>query len=77
MSTRPAQSPVWSLIETCASVAVGFFLTLVLQAIVYPLFGIHTSFATNLWLTLIFTLASIARGYVLRRVFERLHNRSA
>lgn len=71
------QSRLMSLVETITSVAVGFVLTLVLQAIIYPLFGIHISWATNLWLTLIFTIASIARGYVLRRVFERRHNRSA
>ena len=71
------QSRLMSMIETCASTAAGFILTLILQALVYPLFGLHTTFATNLWLTIIFTVASIARGYVLRRVFERLHSRSA
>lgn len=70
------QSRLMSLVETVTSVAVGFVLTMILQAIIYPLFGIHTSWATNLWLTLIFTIASIARGYVLRRMFEGFHNRS-
>lgn len=71
------QSRTMSLVETCAGTAAGFILTLILQALVYPLFGLHMTFATNLWLTIIFTVASIVRGYVLRRVFERLHNRSA
>lgn len=42
--------------------------------VVYPLHGHHFSLAENFSITLIFTAVSFARGYVIRRAFNRSHS---
>ncbi len=61
-----------SLIEAIVNVAVGFGLAIATQMLVFPLFGLHASFADNLALGSIFTGISIARSYLLRRLFEAI-----
>ncbi|MBC7953160.1 MAG: hypothetical protein H7Z12_15240 [Rhodospirillaceae bacterium] len=64
-----------SLVEQLLNVGSGVVLALIVGQIVYPLFGYAVSVKDNLGLTIIFTLVSIVRGYVWRRVFNRLHQR--
>jgi hypothetical protein len=68
-----------SLIEAVANVGVGFLVALLTQMIVFPLFGLQVSLGDKLAIGALFTLASIARSYILRRVFEaiRAHNAEA
>ena len=61
-----------SLIESITNVAVGYGVALVSQIVVFPWFGIHVTLRDNLWIGLWFTVISIARSYVLRRVFTRI-----
>lgn len=68
------QSRAMSLVESIANVAVGYGLAVITQMLVFPLFGLHTTMAENLTIGVIFTVVSIARSYVLRRIFERLRN---
>ena len=68
---RPIQSRTGSLVEASANVLVGYVLALGIQRLVYPLFGIATTLATDAVIALLFTLVSLARSYLLRRVFER------
>lgn len=65
-----SQSRRKSLVETATSTAIGFVVSLVLTAIVMPAFGYPTTWAHDFWITSIFTVASIARGYCVRRMFE-------
>lgn len=60
-----------SLLETVTSTAIGFVVSLFLTAAVMPAFGYSTTWAHDFWITVIFTMASIARGYVVRRLFNR------
>jgi hypothetical protein len=60
-----------SLLETVTSTAIGFAVSLVLTAVVMPAFGYPTTWAHDFWITCIFTVASIARGYCVRRLFNR------
>lgn len=53
------------------STAIGFVMSLVLGYVVYPMFGHTFTLAQNVGITAIFTIASIARGYVVRRWFNR------
>ena len=71
------QSRRMSLVEAIANVAVGFLVALLTQIIVFPLFGLQVSLGDNLAIGGLFTLASIARSYVLRRVFEAIRARDA
>jgi hypothetical protein len=64
------QSRVMSLVETVANVAVGYNVALLTQMLVFPLFGLATTLGENLGITAIFTVISLARGHMLRRLFE-------
>jgi len=64
---RPVQTRRVSLVEAVVNVAVGFWVAVGVQALVFPLFGIDLSIAA------IFTAVSIARSYLMRRLFERLN----
>ena len=75
MSVRPAQSRVGSLVEAGTNVVAGYLLALVTQALVFPLFGIVTTLVQDSLIAGVFTLVSLARSYLLRRVFERLGQR--
>ena len=66
------QSRRMSLVEALANVAVGFGVAVATQIAVFPLFGLRASLADNLTIAAVFTSASIARSYVLRRTFEAI-----
>ena len=66
------QSRAMSLVEAIANVAVGYGVAVVTQLLIFPVFGLHTTLAQNLKMGAVFTVVSIARSYVLRRLFERL-----
>lgn len=67
------QSKKMSAIETVINVGSGYILALVIQATVFPWFGIITSIAEDLSIAAIFTIASLIRSYFIRRIFENLH----
>ena len=60
-----------SLIESISNVAVGYGIALLSQIILYPIYNIHVSIFTNIYLGLWFTVISIIRSYVLRRIFTK------
>lgn len=70
-----SQSRMSSLAETCISIAIGFLVSLGITAVVMPAYGHPVSLGDNLQITAIFTVASIARGYLVRRWFNRLGRR--
>lgn len=62
------------MIETIVGTAVGFGVSVLLwEVAVKPIWGIETSFVENLSITTLFTIASIARGYAVRRFFNMMH----
>lgn len=71
------QTRIQSLIEAWANVAIGYFVALAAQLIVLPLCDIEVSMSQNIQIGLIFTAVSIARSYLLRRIFNRLHHDKA
>lgn len=66
------QSKRWSLIETLTNVGVGFLISLVAQLVIFHFHGIELSLSDNVEITAYFTVISIVRGYVVRRVFVRI-----
>ena len=66
------QSRLMSLVESLANVIVGYGVAVVTQILIFPIFGLHTTLAQNLKMGAVFTVVSIARSYVLRRLFERI-----
>jgi hypothetical protein len=65
-----------SLIEAISNVAVGFLVALLTQVIVFPLFELEVGIGEHLAISGLFTIASIARSYLLRRLFEAIRVRS-
>lgn len=66
------QSRVMSLVEAVANVVVGLVLAVVTQVVVFPMLGLQASFGQNVRLALVFTVVSIGRSFLLRRLFESL-----
>ena len=66
------QSRLMSLIESVVNVIVGYGVAVATQILIFPIFGLHSTLAQNLKMGAVFTVVSIARSYVLRRLFERL-----
>lgn len=66
------QSKKMSLLETCVSTAIGYAVAILAQVLVFPLFGLTVSLSQNLAIGAIFTVVSIARGYCVRRLFNRI-----
>lgn len=69
------QSRAMSLVESVANVVVGYGVAVATQILIFPMFGLHTTLAQNLKMGIIFSFVSIARSFVLRRVFEAIHVR--
>ena len=66
-----------SLVEAITNVLLGFGVALLTQIIVFPLFGFEVTLGENLAIGGLFTLASIARSYTLRRGFEAIRAHGA
>lgn len=66
-----SQTKLGSLIEASMSTASGFIVALVLWQLVGTFMGYKVTLHDNLIITSIFTVASIARSYVWRRLFNR------
>ncbi|WP_245651077.1 DUF7220 family protein [Paramagnetospirillum marisnigri] len=61
-----------SMVEAAANVVIGYGIAVATQVLVFPIFGIHITMADDLAIGLVFAVVSLARGFMLRRVFERL-----
>jgi hypothetical protein len=66
------QSRKHSVIESVANVAIGYVVAITAQMVIFPLFGIHIPASEHLAIGGLFTLVSLARSYLLRRLFTRL-----
>lgn len=64
------QSRLMSLVESVTNVAVGFAVALGTQLVVFPWFDLEASVGEHIALGGVFTSMSIARSYVLRRLFN-------
>lgn len=72
-----AQTRLSSLIEAVINVLIGFAISMVITAFVLPRYGCPVTLAHNLQITGIFTIASIARSYCIRRWFNARIKRAA
>lgn len=66
-----SQSRKASAVEAVANVAIGLLVSMAANAAVFPLFGFTPTLAQNVSITLIYTAISLARSYLLRRLFNR------
>ncbi len=64
-----SQTRSMSLVESIANTGAGFLVSLVLQISLFYFMAIETTTSQNLLMSGVFTVASLVRGYVMRRVF--------
>jgi hypothetical protein len=66
-----SQSRVDSLMESVTNVGIGFVVAVIGNALILPVvLGVKMHFSENLIIALAFTVISIIRQYVLRRLFN-------
>lgn len=71
------QSRLMSLLESSADIATGFIVSVLAAHLIFPIFGVNTTIQDNLGIVALFTLTSLGRRYVTRRLFNWLHVRGA
>ena len=64
------QSKRESMIESLTSTTIGIIIGIVLNLTILPIFGYPVSLSDSLWISVIFTIVSIIRSYVIRRFFN-------
>lgn len=75
MGRTVSQSRRSSAVEAIISVSTGFAVSLAASPIVYPLFGHAFTLTQNIGITLVFTVLSLLRSYLVRRFFVWLDRR--
>lgn len=69
------QTRLHSFLEATANILIGSLISLLVQRLVFPLYGIQITLSQDIQIVAIFTVVSIVRSYVLRRVFNRFHKK--
>lgn len=68
------QTKLSSFYESMINIIIGYFVALGSQLLLFPLFDIHVTLSTNLYIGAWFTVISLIRSYVIRRWFNaRIH----
>ena len=66
------QSKKLSIVEAVSNTVIGLLTSFTIQIIIYPILNIEVSINQNIIITLVFFIASILRGYVVRRLFNKV-----
>ena len=64
------QTKKQSIIESITQTIIGLITSFIIQIIIYPILNIPVTFSQNLIITFVFFVASIIRGYIVRRIFN-------
>lgn len=67
-----SQSKRHSLLESLTNIVVGLATSFLIQLVIYPAMNIKVSVNQNITITIVFFLVSFARGYIIRRVFNKI-----
>lgn len=67
-----SQTRMGSLIEKTIETTLAFGLSVVLAPVFFKLNGIESDFSQNINIVICFTVLAIVRGYVVRRLFNKL-----
>ena len=66
------QSKRNSAFEAATNVAIGYLVSVLANVLILPVFGYNVTIGDSFAIGLAFTVVSLARSYVLRRLFNRL-----
>lgn len=61
-----------SFIEAVAGTVIGLLTSFLIQIILYPLMEIPVTISQNIIITTVFFIVSIGRGYLVRRLFNKI-----
>ncbi len=65
------QSKLESFVETTLNIGSGFILSLLTWIFIVPIiFGITSDFSQSIGITILFTIVSLTRNYIWRRIFN-------
>jgi len=67
-----SQSRSRSALEAVANTTIGYVVATGAQMVIFPMFGIRIPTSEHMTIAGLFTLVSLGRSYVLRRLFNRL-----
>ena len=68
------QAKIHSLAESLTNTFTGLLVSFCIQLIIYPILDIPVRLEQNVIITIVFTVASITRGYLVRRIFNKIRN---
>jgi hypothetical protein len=71
--SKNKQSKKHSIYESITNVVVGLVMSFIIQLILYPLLNIEVSLNQNIFITFVFFVVSFIRGYVIRRIFNKIN----
>lgn len=66
------QTKLMSIIEAVSNTVIGLVTSFCIQLVIYPALNITVTISQNALITLVFFIASIVRGYVVRRMFNQI-----
>lgn len=66
------QTKKGSAVEAVLNTAIGWGINYYANLFVLPLFGFNVTYGQAFWIGVIFTFISLARSYLLRRLFNRI-----
>lgn len=70
-----SQTKRGSLIEALGNTAIGWTVNYIANLLVLPLFGFHVTYSQAFYIGCIFTVISVARSYLVRRLFNGIKAR--
>lgn len=65
------QRRLHSAVEACVNTGIGLAVGLASQLAVFPLVGLQVTWSQNWAILVSFTIISLVRNYVVRRIFNR------
>jgi uncharacterized membrane protein len=68
------QSKKYSAFESITNVIIGLVISFLIQLWIYPFLHIPVTIKQNIFITIIFFIASFIRGYIIRRIFNTMQN---
>jgi hypothetical protein len=68
------QTKKQSMIEAVTNIAVGYFINIIANFLIFPVFGWELSLRDNLTIGVFYTIVSLARSYALRRFYNYWHS---
>lgn len=71
------QTKKQSAVESFVNIVIGLVTSFLIQLVLYPMLNIPVTFGQNIIITLVFFVVSFIRGYLIRRFYNKKHNKKS